>query len=53
MCSSPVLPRVYVDVLKVLMDNAVPQPFEDTQKTWQEEFGVPMEEVVSKKTNTK
>ncbi len=29
------------------MDNAIPQPFDNTRKTWDEEFDVPIEEAVS------
>lgn len=38
MCASPVVPRIYVDVLKVLMDNAIPRSLEETEQTWRDEF---------------
>jgi len=40
MCASPVMSKVYVDVLRVLMDNAVPRSMEETEQTWRDEFGV-------------
>ena len=40
LCASPVMPPVYVDTLKVLMDNAVEQPMAETERTFMEDFGV-------------
>jgi len=40
MCASPVLPPIYVETLKVLMDNAIPRHIQETDQTWREEFGV-------------
>jgi len=39
MCASPVLPRVYVETLRVLMDNAIARPVQETEKTWRDEIG--------------
>jgi len=41
---SPVLPQEYIETLKVLMDNAIPQPLHRAQATWKDCFGTEMSE---------
>lgn len=43
MCASPVLPKIYVDTLRVLMDQAIPRPLAETRQTWRDEFGRELE----------
>ena len=42
-CALPVMPAVYVDTLKVLMDNAIERPLEEARRTFLEDFGVDIE----------